>query len=357
MGHTSKEFTPERYVVSRTVEPEHHNFRLDKFMQIYITSLSREFIKSKIEKSEIIIEGRKSPHRPSTKVHHGETITMYTFKGTHDDVYWRGEKVKQAELGEFLYEDEELIAINKPPYMSTHPTGSHLFNVATVVIENRLQAAVHSFHRIDRETSGLLLLAKTPARAQFMTRLFEDRKIRKAYFLIGVKKEQQKIKESFIANERLGTVGDDPERLMIKSFPEDSSSGKTARTTFQVLFQNDTYVLALAFPHTGRQHQIRVHAKAHGFPLVGDKNYISDRAFFSRMKDDIGTDLDYDLLELPRQALHAAAIHFFEKDKPRQFICPLPTDLIAWIDQKKLLPIEELHALITKYINNYFKET
>ena len=116
-----------------------------------------------------------------------------------------------------------------------------------------------------------------------------------------------------IANERLGTLEETIPRVYNHCFPEDSRQGKHAQTEFIDLYQNENYLIGLAFPKTGRQHQIRSHAAHHGFPLIGDKLYNGDPTVFMRFKDFIATEDDHKLMQIPRHALHAIANHCFKK--------------------------------------------
>jgi 23S rRNA pseudouridine1911/1915/1917 synthase len=332
MSDIKKSFTTEKYVVSYPVRPEHDNLRLDQFVMTYMPTLSRQFLKSKIEKGEVVISGRKPPHKPSVKVHDGEKVTVTTHNDhAIEDEYWKGAVVARDQDPTIIFEDDDILAINKPPFMITHPAGKNLFYCATVFFETLYKKTIHSIHRLDRETSGVLLLGKNPKAAQKVSLLFEEDKVRKCYFLIAHKKPNA-IAFPFTAKERMGREeGMIPDSIMI-SYPETSEKGKEAETHFELIFEKDNYVLALAFPVTGRQHQIRVHAAAHGYPLLGDKLYNGDSMVFIRFKDNEATDADHDLMQIPRQALHAAALRLtYPGNQPKHFIAPLPRDLSEWI--------------------------
>ena len=98
------------------------------------------------------------------------------------------EKSSSMNLKKFLKMKIRQVVTNKPAYMSTHPTGRHLFHCATVYYEQKLnQSTVHSIHRLDRETSGVLLLAKNPTTANQLTVEFENNNVKKCYFFIAEK--------------------------------------------------------------------------------------------------------------------------------------------------------------------------
>lgn len=350
MSDIEKSFSTEKYVVSHPVREEQDGWRLDQFVMKCMPSLSREFLKKKIERGEVEISGRKPPHKPSVKVHAGERVVITTHNdGMIEEEFWYGKVVPKTEEPTVIFEDEGLLAINKPPYMITHPAGRNLFYCATVFFESIHKKTIHSIHRLDRETSGVLLLAKNPVTAQKVANLFEMDLVRKCYFFIAHKKPNA-TPFPFTAKERLGRKeGALPEAMMF-AFPEDSEDGKESETHFECLLEKNSYVLALAFPLTGRQHQIRVHAATHGYPLLGDKIYNGDPTVFMRFKDHEATDEDHEKMQIPRQALHAAALKILYKDKQTHFIAPLPKDLTTWIQQNLNLSFQEVETLMEKEI-------
>ena len=312
--------------------------------------------KKKIKKGEVKISNRPFPHRPSSKIHEGETVTVTITKTTHEDEYWKNQKIILQKTPEIIFEDEGLVVISKPPFMSTHPTGKHLFYCATVFFEAKYNKTVHSVHRLDRETSGVLLIAKTPKVAAKLTKSFENGLVRKCYFFIGKKNENFKRKKEFDCNKRLGSSElNEQARVLIEAHPFESTKGKHAYTSFNVLREEGEYLLGLAFPKTGRQHQIRVHAKESGFPLVGDKIYLGGYKMFQRFKDLVASTNDFDQMDLPRHALHAIGLKI---DYPTQnkFISQIPQDLKEWIVNNLVLNIEDLEKEINRTIQEYFQK-
>ncbi len=350
MSDVEKSFTTEKYVVSHSVREEQDGWRLDQFVMKCMPTLSREFLKKKIDKGEVEISGRKPPHKPSVKVHSGERITITTHNdGMIEDEYWHGEIVPKTEQPSVIFEDEGLLAVNKPPYMITHPAGKNLFYCATVFFETIHKKTIHSIHRLDRETSGVLLLGKNPKTSQQVSLLFEEDKVRKCYFFIA-RKNPGAASFPFTAKERLGRKENAIPESMMFSFPENSEDGKESETHFECLLDKNGFVLALAFPLSGRQHQIRVHAATHGYPLLGDKLYNGDPTVFIRFKENEATDSDHDLMQIPRQALHAAALKILYKNKPTHFIAPLPKDLSFWLEKNLGLTFKEVEELMEKRI-------
>ncbi|MFP5387638.1 MAG: RluA family pseudouridine synthase, partial [Bacteriovoracia bacterium] len=232
----------------------------------------------------------------------------------------------------------------------THPAGKNLFYCATVFFETIYKKTIHSIHRLDRETSGLLLLGKNPKVSQRVAQLFEEDKVRKCYFFIAHKNEGA-TPFPFTAKERMDREENAVPRGIMFHYPETSHLGKESETHFEsVLIKND-YVLALAFPVTGRQHQIRVHAFCHGYPLLGDKLYNGDPGVFIRFKDHVATPEDHEKMQIPRQALHAVALKLtYPSEKMNHFIAPLPRDLSHWIERNLEVSHEEIEAMIKQKI-------
>lgn len=354
MSEIEKSFTTEKYVVSYPVLSEHDNLRLDQFVMTCMPTLSRQFLKKKIDKGEVVISGRKPPHKPSVKVHYGEKVTVTTHNdGMIEDELWHGVPVPRDQAPTIVFEDAGLLVINKPPFMITHPAGKNLFYCATVWFETIYKHTIHSIHRLDRETTGILMLGKNPKTTQKLALQFEEDKVKKCYFLIAHKKENA-TQFPFTATERLGRNEEAIPQGMIYAYPENSEEGKEAETRFELLFEKDNYVLALAFPLTGRQHQIRVHAATHGYPLLGDKLYNGDPSIFMRFKDHSATDDDHEKMQIPRQALHAAALKLnYPEDKKTHFLAPLPLDLSDWLSKNLNIQHEEVEKLIEEKVKQF----
>lgn len=344
-----KAYSAQSYEIRLLAEEEEHDFRLDQFVQAHLGSFSREEIKKRIGLGHMRIEGRDHKMKSSTKVKQGEVVFIEIPRTTQEDEYWRGEKLPLVERPEVVFEDDDLIVISKPPYMATHPTGKHIFNCATVYFESIHKKTIHSLHRLDRETSGLLMLSKNPKLAALITDQFERDLVKKAYFFIA-KVALPNVPMQFEARERLGPKEDGLKRIHIHAFPEDSTLGKSASTSFHLLHLEDGYALGLAFPKTGRQHQIRVHAQTHGLPLIGDKIYLGSFKMFQRFKDGLATPEDHDLMELSRHALHATALVCDYRGEKKLFLSPLPHDFREWITQKMSLSPEQVEELVKHQI-------
>lgn len=351
----SKTFSPTEYRATHMVDEEHAGMRLDQYMQIHLESWSREMVKRKIEVGDIFIEDRPGKMRASMKLNFRDRVTLVTTKSSHEDEWWNGKKLELESEPEIVFEDERIAVISKPAYMATHPTGRHLFNCATVFLEARTGHTVHSIHRLDRETSGVLLLGKNPKAANELTIEFEEDRVKKAYFFIAKIKDWNKENE-FWAHERLDNAGDGLKRVYIEHFPQNDTRGKHASTLFQILFTENDTAIGVAFPQTGRQHQIRVHAMAHGLPLVGDKLYLGSFEMFQRFKDLLATPQEYEMMDLPRHALHAIGLSIVYENKRRIFRSHLPHDLAQWIEKRTSFKSSDVEEKVAIAVESYFQK-
>jgi RluA family pseudouridine synthase len=332
--------------VIHSVDEEQAGMRLDQFIQLYLESFSRELIKKKIADKEILIAGRPGNHKPSTTLHHREEVHIIFRKSKYEDEYWDGKKLELQLAPEVVFEDVDLLVISKPAFMSTHPSGRHLFNCATVFFEAKYGHTIHSLHRIDRETSGILMLGKNPNMAQTMMKNFDDEFVKKCYLFISRKKTNYKGELYFEAHERLDSPDEGLKRVVVEAYPENSNQGKVAFTKFKILEILENHVIGLAFPQTGRQHQIRVHAKVHGLPLIGDKLYLGTYETFQHFKDQVATHEEHVQMEIPRHALHAIALKIPYKGEEKTFVTKIPLDLREWIESNTLVSIDSLEKRI-----------
>jgi RluA family pseudouridine synthase len=331
MAIKEKHFGSDHYRIVYTVEPAQDGMRLDQFILTHFLSFSREFAKKRITEGAVRILKRPHPHKPSTKVYQDEEVEIITEVTTHEDEYWQGELINKEEA-QILYHDDDLVAISKPAFMTTHPTGKHLFYCATVVISEKFKQLARSVHRLDRETSGCLILALNNKTANIVTSAFESRQVKKCYFFIS-HKNKSATPLPFTAIERLGQQEDFIPKMYMHCYESNSKQGKSASTHFELISDLGDYIIGLAFPKTGRQHQIRAHAAHHGYPLLGDKLYNGDPEIFRRFKDQLPSKVDYQKMQLPRHALHSMAIELPKalKIKKNFFFAPIAVDLNQWL--------------------------
>lgn len=228
-----------------------------------------------------------------------------------------------------LYEDDGVLAVDKAAPLLTHPTGEK--NEPTLwhglhellAYEVATGGQVSLINRLDRETSGITLVAKNAEAARELGKAMQARLLHKEYYAVvqGVPLWSAACCAEPIL--RMGDVA--PTRIHVRQCCH--PAGKECRTEFEVLRRCSGMALLRCRPHTGRMHQIRVHAAHMGHPLVGDKIYGGDESCYLEF---IATGWTPELarrLILPRQALHACRLTFPWRGREITVESPLPDDM------------------------------
>jgi 23S rRNA pseudouridine1911/1915/1917 synthase len=297
------------------VPAECAGWRLDHFLKRRIGRLSRTKIQGIIKEQISFPDGRRA--RPSSAVRAGEVLVLRRPAPVEPEV---------PRHFTILHQDESFLAIDKPAGLPMHTTAKFLHNTLTALLRERYpNEHAQVAHRLDRETSGVLLIARTRQAASFLTVAFARRQIQKTYLALvkGAPPDEGVIDLPL-------KLLDTPTHLMMGP----AADGLTAVTRFRVLRRFAAHALCEARPETGRQHQIRVHFAALGYPLVGDKLYGASEALFMRACDE---GLTPELLEafdgLPRHALHAHRLTFPHpiSRAPITVESPLPPDLLGYM--------------------------
>ncbi len=235
--------------------------------------------------------------------------------------------------GEFrrwiLFENEELLVVDKPALVVCHPSkaGPASSLVGAARIHTGLET-VHLIFRLDRETSGVVVLAKTPAMASRLQKAVERRKVGKAYLAVLT----GELRDPVVVDQPLGDDTRSP--VFIKTAVVEG--GRPSVTRFTPLSVGGGFSLARVVPETGRKHQIRAHARWLGTPIVGDKIYgPDDRLYLDFIATGWTPELASKLL-LPRQALHCAEIDLRPAGLEFSFAAPLPEDIVNFCDKNGL---------------------
>jgi 23S rRNA pseudouridine1911/1915/1917 synthase len=298
------------------VPPECEGWRLDHFLRARIRRLSRTRIQAIIAEQVRFADGRRA--RPSSGVRAGEVIVLDRPAPNEPEV--------PRHFG-VLAEDETFLALDKPAGLPIHTTAKFWKNTVTWLLRERWpDEHLDVCHRIDRETSGVLLVARGPAAASVLKTAFARRGVRKRYLALV----------HGVPSPATGTVDlpmkllDTPSHVLMGV----ARDGQPSVTRYEVVDTFARHALVACEPETGRQHQIRVHLAAIGHPIVGDKLYGGSEALFMRYCDE---GLTPELLAifdgLERQALHAERLTF---PHPRTgeavtVTSPLPADLARYI--------------------------
>ena len=229
---------------------------------------------------------------------------------------------------EILWTDGELAALKKPAGLPMHEAGYYRRRTVAGVLPQVLGDGWTPVHRLDRETSGLLLCARRATVRAQLTSMWTFKQVSKTYLAITVG----------APTENVWTV-DLPikaERQARHNRAEVSGDGASAITNFRVMERGEDAALIEARPITGKTNQIRLHAAASGFPLVGDKMYGSNPDILELYRSEGNSPRVKELAGYPRHALHAwrlSLIHPLTK-KELELSCPLPADLIRLCETK-----------------------
>ena len=233
-----------------------------------------------------------------------------------------------------LHEDADLLVINKPAPLPCHPGGRFFAHTLWALLkEGHTLANPRLVNRLDRETSGIVLVAKNKAAARQCQEQFAQRRVEKVYLVVV----EGDFSGTPLTVEAAGWLGPDPDstiRKKMRLYPTQNDAPPGAMecsTTFRRLANagNGSLSLLEARPHTGRCHQIRATLLHLGFPVVGDKLYGVDEQLFLRFKEGRLSAADHARLRLPRQALHAASLRLSHpaSGKALEFSAPLPSAL------------------------------
>ncbi|MFO0898558.1 MAG: RluA family pseudouridine synthase [Pirellulales bacterium] len=305
-----------------TVPEEQAGARLDVFLAQAFPQVSRVAFRKAINAATVRVDGERA--KAALRLRGGERISVVLPAST-------GERPRPENIPlDILYEDAELAVVNKPPGMVVHPAKGHWAGTLTSALQfhfDQLSSAGGPtrpgiVHRLDRDTSGVILVAKTDAAHFHLAGQFHARSVEKEYWGLVYGSLDR---DRDLIDRPIGVHPYQREKMAIRHDPETS---RPAQTFYEVVERFAGYTLVRVLPKTGRTHQIRVHLDSVGCPIVCDKQYSGRSRLLLR---DLEASIQSEETLLARQALHAQrlAVEHPRTGERLEFTAPLAADLAA----------------------------
>jgi len=296
--------------------------RIDLFLTQSCDGYSRTQIREAVQNEGAELDGRII--RPSIKIRAGQKIRFRVPPPQSDDT------IPENIPLDILFEDDGLVVVNKPPGMVVHPARGHWTGTLTSALAFRFQSLSDVggptrpgiVHRLDRDTSGAIVIAKTNAVHIHLGQQFHDRLVQKEYFAITagrIDRDRDVIEAS---------IGRHPYQRDKMAIREDHSTSKPASTFYEVISRHGRFTQVRLRPKTGRTHQLRVHLSHIGCPIICDRLYAGHSQIHSgQLQGKTKFDTEQPILE--RQALHARKLTIVNPQSGQEmtFEAPLPEDL------------------------------
>lgn len=272
------------------VQKPQHGLRVDAYLAQRLQKYSRSQVQKLIDDGMVTLRGRGV--KASSKVNDGDVVVVRYPRHAEPPCPHAALPV--------LYEDDDLVAVDKPANLLSHPTDKILENTVTSIIKRQFGRPLHLAHRLDRDTSGVLVLAKSPASAKALYEDFVGRRIEKEYYALvrGRPSWKTKLVDAPLANEGA--------EIRVRQAVD--PAGAPAVTELELLAAGEERSLVAARPKTGRLHQIRVHLAHVGHPIIGDRLYTGEGELFMKTVNKELTEEDLLSLGSERQMLHARAL-------------------------------------------------
>jgi 23S rRNA pseudouridine1911/1915/1917 synthase len=309
-----------------TVAHAHAGQRLDVFLASALPAFSRATIRRAIDAGLVLVNGASA--KPSARLRADSSVVVL-----HLEVPREGPRPQSIPLS-ILYEDDDIVVVDKPAGMIVHPARGHWEGTLASALAHHFATLSQRggptrpgiVHRLDRDTSGVIVVAKNDQAHDALAAQFKARSVTKEYLAIVLGTPDR---DQDVINE---PIGDHPTQREKKAIRREDTSGRPAVTYYDVLERFAGYALVRARPKTGRTHQIRIHLAHVGHPVLCDRLY-GGRAEITeleliprgRVPQDTST---VERILLARQALHAhrLSINHPISTTPLKFETPPPAD-------------------------------
>lgn len=306
--------------------------RVDRFLFEKLQHSSRNRIQKAADAGFVHVGGR--PVKSSYKVRPGEVVTLMLDRPRYDTA------IEPEDIPlDVVYEDDDLMVVNKPAGLVVHPGCGNFSGTLVNAVAWHLRGLatydpndpqVGLVHRIDKDTSGLLVVAKTPEAKTSLGAQFYNKTTHRSYNAL--------VWGNMAADSGTveGNIGRDPrDRLRMAVFPPGSDTGKPAVTHWRVMERFGYVTLVECVLETGRTHQIRAHMRHTGHPLFGDERYGGTEILRGERTGSYRQFVQNGFRLCPRQALHARTLGFVHPRTGRQmdFTSPLPADMEQLLDR------------------------
>ncbi len=317
-----------RFVVDKGQVP----LRIDKFMSEKLQHTSRNRIQNAADAGFVHVNGK--PVKSNYKVRPLDVVTLMLDRPQYDST------IEPEDIPlDIVYEDSELMVVNKPAGLVVHPGCGNYHGTLVNAVAWHLKDVpsydpnnpeVGLVHRIDKDTSGLLVVAKTPDAKSKLGLQFFNKTTHRSYNALvwgNFTEDEGRIE---------GNIGRDPkDRLRMTVFPPGSETGKPAVTHYRVMERFGYVTLVECILETGRTHQIRAHMKHIGHPLFGDERYGGTTILRGNRTGSYRQFVENGFALCPRQALHARTLGFVHPKTGLQmdFTSPLPHDMEALVEK------------------------
>ncbi len=282
------------------VDSLYNNYRIDLFLSLFM-NISRNESLSLLHERRVLINGIDQIKK-SKKIFSNDKIEILI---ENNNIIKKENELISISI---IFINDDFLIINKPPFISCHKTNKKdtKYTIADFAkyywTDSNLEDERFGIvHRLDKETSGILIIARTTEIKNTFISLFKEKKIQKKYIAFiekGLQKREGIIKYNIMR---------DPLCPVKMTFS--IGQGKIAETKYNIIEEKKEFTIIECFPKTGRTHQIRVHFQSIGFPIIGDKTY--------------GKESNH----INRQALHASEISFILKETKYVFQATIPEDM------------------------------